>query len=562
MKVRILLGSPVKQDAKILAEFLLSLKELDLTGLSLDCLFIDDNDDGSSELLSSFALPGSRVTLIKAAAVLDGDAPHGKYANHNWDMALIERIAKLKNHIIEAALEGGYTHLFLADSDIVMHPQTLRRLVAGSKNIVSNIFWTRFAKWDRFLPQVWRMDQRSLYDPRDPKTKSRIYRMVKETEFIESLKEPGLYRVGGLGACTLISSAVLEAGVNFNALYNISFWGEDRHFCIRAVAAGFELFVDSFYPAYHLYRNSDLRGVDNYKKNGFDFTQREKDLTLGERYNRMISQFKIKTMSFIYSLIFRIKYRSRFTPCFAEKLKQRSGGTGGAPRITLSMIVRDESKNDSLREMLTDCRKYIDNAVIIDDASADNTAELCARYLHGVPVKIVRNIKSLFAEEHKLRKLQWRETVETNPEWIISLDADEVFEQRFAAEIKSLLASDDEIDVYRFRIFDMWNKTHFREDPLWRGHTRHDIYLVRYIPGFEYVFSDKNHHCGRLPRNLKYLKARDSELRLKHLGWADKTRRREKYERYMRIDGGGVYGGLAQYKSILDENPNLIEFIE
>lgn len=308
MKVRILLSSPVKQDVEILAEFLRSLKELDLSGLSLDCLFIDDNDDVSSELLSSFALPGSKVTLVKAAAILGCGTSGRNYIDHNWDAELIERIAKLKNYIIGAALDGDYTHLFLSDSDIVMHPLTLRSLVADNKDIVSNIFWTRFAKWDRFLPQVWRMDQRFFYDPRDLKTKSKVYRTVKETEFIESLKEPGLYRVGGLGACTLISRAVLEAGVNFSALYNLSFWGEDRSFCIRAVAAGFELFVDSFHPAYHIYRKSDLAGVDSYKKNGFDFARQDNNLTLKERCKTIMELSKIKIRLFIHRLSFRIKH--------------------------------------------------------------------------------------------------------------------------------------------------------------------------------------------------------------------------------------------------------------
>lgn len=561
MKIKILLGSPVKQDTEVLAEFLQSIKELDLTGLLLDYLFIDDSDSVSSELLNSFTLTGSEVTRVNATAVLGSILPNRDYVNHNWDAGLIERVGKLKNHIIDAALKGDYTHLFLVDSDIVMHPQTLCRLVADKKDIVANIFWTKFTKWHEFLPQVWLMDQRSLYDPRDPKTKSKIYRTIKSAEFVESLKEPGLYRVGGLGACTLISRAVMEAGVNFSALYNLSFWGEDRFFCIRAAAAGFELYVDSRYPAYHIYRKCDLEGVNSYKRDGFNFSGQEK-LTLKERCKKAAGWLKIKARFLIYRFSFRIKYRSCLSRYFAGKLKKQSGRTGETPRITLSMIVKDESKNDYLRKMLTDCRKYIDSAVIIDDASADNTAELCAEYLQGIPVKIVRNEKSLFAEEHKLRKLQWKETVGTNPDWILSLDADEVFEKRFAAEVKSLLASNDETDVYRFRLFDMWSETHFREDSLWSGHTRYDAYLVRYIPGFEYVFSGRNHHCGRLPRNLKYLKASDSELRLKHFGWAEEVRRREKYERYMKIDGDGVYGDVAQYKSVLDENPNLIEFIE
>jgi hypothetical protein len=72
------------------------------------------------------------------------------------------------------------------------------------------------------------------------------------------LREPDIYEVGGLGACTLISAKALNAGVNFAPLKNISFWGEDRWFCIRASAKGFPLFLDTHFPATHLYRESEV----------------------------------------------------------------------------------------------------------------------------------------------------------------------------------------------------------------------------------------------------------------------------------------------------------------
>lgn len=303
MNERILLGSPVKQEPEILAEFLRSLTELDTTGLSLDFFFVDDNGDaGSSRLLRSFSCDGSDITVTAASDIVS-DLPANDYTGHNWNYDLIDRVADMKNHIIDAAKAGNYTHLFFVDSDIVLHPQTLRQLLKDKKDIVANIFWTRFSPWDILLPQVWRMDQRVLYNPRDPKTKKRIYRTGKEIEFIESLKKKGVFRVGGLGACTLISRRVLEAGVNFSRLYNISFWGEDRSFCIRAVAAGFELFVDTHNPVYHIYRKTDLEGVEDFKKNGFDFNRQEKNLTVKEKFRKVIGDMKRNIRLFLYDKI-------------------------------------------------------------------------------------------------------------------------------------------------------------------------------------------------------------------------------------------------------------------
>lgn len=81
---------------------------------------------------------------------------------------------------------------------------------------------------------------------------------AEETMFLSKLRFPGVYKVGGLGACTLIKRVVLEKGVHFGDIYNLSFWGEDRSFCVRAVAYGFELFVDTHYPAFHIFREDEI----------------------------------------------------------------------------------------------------------------------------------------------------------------------------------------------------------------------------------------------------------------------------------------------------------------
>jgi hypothetical protein len=78
------------------------------------------------------------------------------------------------------------------------------------------------------------------------------------------LHKPGVYRVGGLGACTLISRRALDAGVTYEPLYNVSWWGEDRHFCLRAVALDFELWADTHCPPFHVYREADLAGVEKW----------------------------------------------------------------------------------------------------------------------------------------------------------------------------------------------------------------------------------------------------------------------------------------------------------
>lgn len=179
---------------------------------------------------------------------------------------MIWKVAGFKDDIIKFAKNNNYDYLFLVDSDIVLHPNTLRHLISSGKDIISEIFWTSWTNDSPELPQVWLKDVYTLYEISRGEILSNEEIYFRQQKFINMLKVPGIYEVGGLGACTLISRFALDKGVNFSEIKNLSFWGEDRHFCIRAAALGFSLYVDTHYPAYHIYRESDLDGIKKQKK--------------------------------------------------------------------------------------------------------------------------------------------------------------------------------------------------------------------------------------------------------------------------------------------------------
>lgn len=104
------------------------------------------------------------------------------------------------------------------------------------------------------MPQVWLYDEYSMVHKESPEVLNDTEVNKRYNNFIQQLRKPGIYEVGGLGACTLISKQAIDKGVNFTKIYNSSFWGEDCHFCIRAAALGLKLYVDTNYPAYHIYR--------------------------------------------------------------------------------------------------------------------------------------------------------------------------------------------------------------------------------------------------------------------------------------------------------------------
>lgn len=178
--------------------------------------------------------------------VRDDQAEEGK---REWNEENVWRVATLKNMLVTGTLmrNPAITHYFLIDSDVLVHPQVLNHLVGQDKDIITQVFWTDWQDNGDQWPNVWSRDHYT-FDP----------------GVSEMLQYQGVYPIGMLGACTLIKRAVWEAGVGFHKVPNLSLWGEDRHFCVRAACAGFGLYCSTVLPALHLYRDSDLERIAKF----------------------------------------------------------------------------------------------------------------------------------------------------------------------------------------------------------------------------------------------------------------------------------------------------------
>ncbi|WP_063776448.1 glycosyltransferase [Paenibacillus sp. IHB B 3415] len=764
-RTRVLLGSPIHQKPAILEQFLNSLLRLNLTNIELHFYLIDDNpDEASSQLLQQFTQSGRTVFLQSSGF---HDAYIRDDTTHFWNSNLVWKVAGFKNLMIRRAEAFGYDYLFLIDSDLILHPDTLLHLIRTGKDIISEVFWTQWQPGTLLQPQVWMHDEYNQWEvlPGEQLSPEEINRRFHA--FLMKMQQPGIYEVGGLGACTLISSRAITSGASYDRIHNISYWGEDRHFCIRAAALGIPLYVDTHYPALHLYRDSDLLKVPEFirqtsgaeagaglespdapetgrgdgeaerdaryraeleregkgeantgpdgrheaKRSDAELNEAElgpeardapgagrsdaeaersdadaererrsdteagrgdaetarewRSDTEAERERRSDAEAELNEAELgpearnasgagrsdgdeagaqaggeetaarevapsdnggaadrsdmqgavdvapvdKRALDASAEWDALWTEAEArrrlskEPLPEGGGeielpGTGLAagadadaadganasgrsaaheaatgfsgaaansaavrrPKLTLTMIVKNEGSR-FLRQVLQEHRKYIDEAVIIDDGSTDNTADICREVLQGIPLHLIRNNVSRFSNESELRKQQWEAVLQTNPEWILSLDADEIFEAGFPEEVDGLLRTDN-CDLFCFRLYDFWDDTHYREDMYWRSHQSYRPFLLRYREDFTYLWNDLPQHCGRLPENIFELSHQLSNLRLKHLGWSKPEYRLEKYLRYMLLDPDGQYGWKEQYLSILDQHPHLMPWSE
>jgi Predicted glycosyltransferases len=541
MKPRILIASPVKQEESILSEFLDSLTHLDTSEADVDFIFIDDHNNHT--LLSRFALERPNVQIFLGDTE---DDYHKDELTHFWHENIIWKVARYKDRFITIALDEGYDYLFLVDSDLYLDPNTLRHLLSLKKDIVSEVYWTRWKPELIPLPQVWIRDQYTLYESRREEHLNEEEMNKRTQDFIQMLSIRGTYKVGGLGACTLINRQALERGVSFGEIYNLGFSGEDRHFCVRAAALGLELYADTYYPPFHIYRESELKKLQEYKENLTCFKQQALTQDL-DCTNDIQALLTFDTSNIVIP--------ETLTPPNQTKVPSIEAVNPG--KITLGMLVRNESGRH-LVKVLQQASEYIDHAVILDDASEDDTIELCRKILKEIPLTLISNKKPLFHNEVFLRKQLWDLTIGTQPEWVIILDADELFEEAAPKQLRKLLTNSLDTDYFSFRLYDLWSESHYREDLLWQAHKWYRPFIVRNIPDFQAEWQETPQHCGRFPKNITDLRGKASPLRVKHLGWLRPQDRLAKYYRYMQLDPNGIYGNLEQYRSILDPNPNLI----
>ncbi len=199
-------------------------------------------------------------------------------------------------------------------------------------------------------------------------------------------------------------------------------------------------------------------------------------------------------------------------------------------RLAAMMPVYNEAER-YLEQVLRHLEIFADRIVILDDCSTDRSGEICRSFDRVI---YYRGKEHLFErDEPRLRRLLWQYTTELQPQWILAIDADEIFEKRAEREFPSLLRQHD-FNAVDFRIFDFWNGFQYRVDGGWNPWTKHHRMLVQYDPALPDRWREPGPHCGRFP--LEYYRlpyAFQSDFRVKHFGWISPADRQRKGEFYL-----------------------------
>ena len=175
--------------------------------------------------------------------------------------------------------------------------------------------------------------------------------------------------------------------------------------------------------------------------------------------------------------------------------------------------------------------RFCDAIVALDDGSTDETREL----LEACPL-----VKILLTNPRREDYRDWDDAAnrnrllaaaaKLNPEWIISIDADERLDPSDAAALRDFLQHDALPGcAYGFRVIPMQQDLeHYRLGSLW-------VYrLFAYEPGQS--FPDKRLHFVPVPTSISRTAWIKTTLRIQHLAGMTAERRRARFEKYQQAD--------------------------
>ncbi len=206
---------------------------------------------------------------------------------------------------------------------------------------------------------------------------------------------------------------------------------------------------------------------------------------------------------------------------------------------------------DDLPGYFESAARFADAVVALDDGSTDATREL----LECSPL-----VQVLLENRRRAGYRGWDDSANRNrllaaaadldPDWIISLDADERIDPTDAAALGEFVATDAvRGDAYLFKVFRMIEDLgHYDQAHLWVGR------LFAYEHG--QVFPAERLHFVPLPTSIPRQRWRKTTFRIQHLSGLTESRRRATYEKYREADADRQLQG--DYSHIL-QRPGRLE---
>lgn len=312
----------------------------------------------------------------------------------------------------------------------------------------------------------------------------RFYK-VKDTEYkkiadIEALKATSIIEAGMLvGFCLCLKTEVVKEIGLLDEQFGFGMW-EDNDYCLRIRNAGYKIGVVNTSFIYHY-------GSQTIQDFGATYLLEENKLKFLEKY---------KTS----------KYQKIVALC-----RVKNGG-------------------EIFKKCLTKVSSMVDEVIVFDDNSTDNTAEIAQKFSNVV------YHKSQWQTLDEARDRQWMldKARELKADWCWIMDHDEMPSDKLYRDIRTIVENaNPEKDLYSFKICHLWNsEKQFRTDGLWGQFWQGRLFRVRkqMVIKSNQTAGDANYHCSAhgdipvqciemLPYSIYHYGNMDKNVRFKKYLW-------------------------------------------
>ena len=300
---------------------------------------------------------------------------------------------------------------------------------------------------------------------------------------------------------------------------------EDNDLCVRARLAGWRLFIDQGTYIYHAGQGSFKSGY------GKDFLK--KYMKNGNENERK----------------------------FYAKWKPKQGTEPGKGQKLIA-VYRIANCEQYIRESMERASEFSDEIICLFARSSDRTKEIALSFPKVTAWEEWSEPEHPFDEQAE-RNWLLQKAIERGADWVISIDGDEVYEDKFVKMVPALLANPNpHILGYWYNWRTIWDKIDgvemYRADGLFGGFQNYRFFKI--IPGMKIEKNDNiyNHHCGSAPslptENLQWI-----NVRVRHLGYDSEEQRKKKYAFYRAADPYPLAKdvGNKDYHHLIDRNVHL-----
>lgn len=222
-----------------------------------------------------------------------------------------------------------------------------------------------------------------------------------------------------------------------------------------------------------------------------------------------------------------------------------AGRTGGRVKLVASMIARNELGR-YLEPCLRSLLEFCDEIRILDDASDEPG---WPHALNGLGDRVVMrrlDQPTFFEHEGRARNalLDW--TLEGRPTHVLAVDCDELVTN--GAAVRAACETDQGAGSWSLVMEEVWKadarSLYTREDGGWRKHPVGVLWRVppgRVAQSGAWRVADRKLACGREPLAVRRLRPLPISASILHMGWANVSERRARYQRYVEHDGGSFH---------------------